>query len=634
MKKLKILVALVLSITMLCFAACETIPDSSPDENSSSYVEPEDSSSDSSSDSTGSGDSTSDVIPEDPDEPIVEDSPLFVKFSIEGGTYSSPQKLELELPNTAPYGSYITYTTNGCEPTKDSTRYTRELTVANGNVSVIRAAYFNNTGERKSYISTETYVAAAADRYPEYVVSLATDDVNLYGDTGIISNPLNSGKEWERPCHVEIFTKDGNRVIAQDAGVRIFGGSSRTLKQKSFRLVARKTGYYDESKYVGAGNFGYPFFDGRTVIAGKNAGKLLSKYDRLVLRNGGNDSMQATAADPERMTLTRDAVANAFMAKNAPEIASQHSTFAAVYLNGQYYGILDMKEDINDDYIKSVYGLDKDYVTVIKSELDTSRHCVNHTDSSKCRFDDVWFYYEVDDGAESDLDGYMEMCRAARAALSGTKAEMNAAYLKLSEKLDVDSFMKYCAVSLFVCNTDWPHNNVRVWHYNGEPDASNPYSDGKWRFATRDMDFTFGRYKSKLLPELYTLADTDTIKFTLGNFYSGTYSVAENNYPDSLYLQSMLALCLHNDEFRTNFINFSSSLCSEENKTALKNMMNDYSNQIKNEIPYHINCWKGTISSKLTADVWNKNVSDMIQWANDRPSAFLSSLSQINTYFA
>jgi hypothetical protein len=100
----------------------------------------------------------------------------------------------------------------------------------------------------------------------------------------------------------------------------------------------------------------------------------LQRYDRFILRNGGNDSIQATAADPDMMTLTRDAVSNAFVAEFAPEVTYQTSRFAVVYLNGEYYGILDMKEDINDDYMLNVYGLDKDKITVIKSELDTTRH--------------------------------------------------------------------------------------------------------------------------------------------------------------------------------------------------------------------------------------------------------------------
>ena len=566
------------------------------------------------------------------DEPEKEDTRLSVVFSVKGGVYSEAQTLRLSLPENAPEGAYITYTDDCSEPDGKSEKYTAPITVCDGGVSVIRAACFSPDGGYLGYIKTATYINAADGRFGTYVVSIVTEKDNLYGKTGIIDNPHNSGKEWERPCHVEIMTAGGERVISQDAGIRIFGGSSRLLPQKSFRLIARKDGYFDEMKYNGKGSFEYPFFDGRKIVAGQNAGQPLEKYDRLILRNGGNDSIQATAADPEMMTLTRDAAANFFMAETAPEVACQYSAFAVVYLNGEYYGILDMKEDINDDYMKNVYGLDKNSVTVIKSELDTSRHCDRHDNGGQCRFDDVWFYYEVDEGEDSELDEYLAVCRAARKALSGGKAETEAGYAALSEVLDVDNFMKYCAVSLYTCNTDWPHNNVRVWRYTGEKIDGNPYSDGKWRFTTRDMDFTFGRYQCLVLPEIYTMADTDTIRFTLGNFYDGAYEV-KDNYPDSLYVQSLLALCLHNDSFRERFISFCQSLCSDESKDALTGIMDSLSGQIKGEIKYHLQRWKGTISGSYTQNVWKKNLKDMKKWAEKRPDEFSSMLGQINTYF-
>lgn len=565
-------------------------------------------------------------------EPEKEDTRISAVFSVKGGVYDKAQTLELSLPENAPDGAYIAYTDDCSEPDGKSKKYETPVTVCDGETSVIRAACFSADGGYLGYIKTATYINAKADRFSTYVVSIVTEKSNLYGKTGIIDNPHNSGKEWERPCHVEIITPSGERVVSQDAGLRIFGGSSRGLPQKSFRLIARKDGYYDEMKYNGKGSFEYPFFESRRIVAGEGAGQTLGKYDRLVLRNGGNDSIQATAADPEKMTLTRDAAANYFMAETAPEVAYQLSAFAVVYLNGEYYGILDMKEDVNDDYMKNVYGLDKKSVTVIKSELDTGRHCDKHDNGGQCRFDDVWFYYEVDEGEDSELDEYLAMCRAAREALSGDKAAMEAGYKALSEKLDVDNFMKYCAVSLYTCNTDWPHNNVRVWRYTGEKIAGNVYSDGKWRFTARDMDFTFGRYECLVLPEIYTQADTDTIKFTLGNFYHGAYDPVDN-YPDSLYVQSMLALCLHNDGFRENFLKFCESLCSEQSEKSLETIMDSLSGQIRGEIKYHTERWKGTISRSYSLNVWKKNVKDMKKWAQERPAAFSSMLGQINTYF-
>ena len=560
--------------------------------------------------------------------PEKEDTRLSPVFSVKGGVYDAEQSLAITLPENAPDGAYITYTEDCSEPTKKSKKYESEIALLKGDTSVIRAACFDSDGNYLGFIKTATYIKADQGRFSTYVVSLVTEKKNLYGKKGIIDNPTKSGKEWERPCHVEIILPNGERIISSDAGLRIFGGSSRGLPQKSFRVIARRDGYYDEMKYNGNGSFDYPLFDNRKTLDGE----LLQRYDRFVLRNGGNDSIQAAAADPDMMTLTRDATSNAFFAAYAPEIAHQTSRFAVVYLNGEYYGILDMKEDINDDYMQNVYGLDKTKVTVIKSELDTTRHCDQHENGGECRFDDVWFYYEVDEGPETELDEYLKMCREARAALGGDKKTLDEAYEKLSEQLDTDDFMKYCALMLYICNTDWPHNNIRLWRYTGEEIEGNEYSDGKWRFTTRDTDFAFGRYQCLVLPEIYTQADTDTIKFTLGNFYNGAYEM-KDNYPDSLYVQSLLALCLHNDSFRASFIDCCKTLCSEEAVNTLKSIMSGYASQIKNELPYHLDRWVGTYNNVYTAKIWKRNTRNMEKWAENRPKYFLSYLDQINEYF-
>lgn len=570
--------------------------------------------------------------PESTEAPEEKDTRIAAVFSLPAGLYESEQKLELSLPEAAPEGAYITYTTDNSEPTEKSKKYTSPVTVGKKDVTVIRAACFDAEGGYLGYIRTATYIKTSPNRYSTFVISLVTEEQNLYGDTGIISNPRNSGKEWERPCHVEIFKSDGERIISQDAGIRIFGGSSRGLPQKSFRLIARKDGYYDEMKYNGKGSFEYPLFDGRTVAAGDNKGELLQRYDRFILRNGGNDSLQATAADPTLMTLTRDAVANAFTAEMSDNVTYQASRFAVVYLNGEYYGILDMKEDINDDYIQNVYGLDEEKVTVIKSELDTTRHCDRHDNGGSCRFDDVWFFYELDDGADGELEEYEKTCKEALSALGGTKEELDAAYEKLSQKFDLRNFLEYTAICLYCCNTDWPHNNIRVWRYTGEAVEGNPYSDGKWRFTTRDMDFCFGRYKCLVLPEIYTQADTDNISFTLGNYKNGAYEYA-GNYPDSLYLQGLLALCLHNDGFREDFLEYCKKLYDQSAVTLLKQIMERYNAQIETEIAHHVKKWKKTIDGDYTALTWEENTTYMYDFADKRPKYFKHNLQFITNNF-
>ncbi len=555
-------------------------------------------------------------------------------FSHEGGLYTDNISLELSVPENSSGVNAIRYTVNGDEPTKSSPKYEEPvLLLASRESVVVRASCFSRSGTMLGNVVTNTYIKNSDGRYINFIISISADDSYLNGSKGIITNPTMSGKEWERPAHIEIINTEGSRIINQDAGLRIFGGSSRVLEQKSFRIVARRTEYFNDIRYNGKGSFGYEFFNDRQVISGPDVKTPLAKYDRLVLRNGGNDSMQATAADPLRMNLLRDGIANNFADIAAPAVTNQLSMLAVIFLNGRYYGILDLKEDINDDYVKNVYGIeDKEHIAVLKSELDTTRHCSEHSNGGSCRFDDVWFFYEMDQGADSELDNFTALCRSAISATSANRASV---YDEVASKIDLENFMQYSALNLFTCNTDWPHNNVRLWRYTGEYNSELPETDGRWRFTLRDMDFSFGRYKNLVLPEIYTLADTDTFTRTLANYRTGTYKYEQNSgyYPDSLLLQGLLDFCLRNEPFRLDFDAYCRSLVTQENVNLLKTEMQKTIDSIKSEIPRHLERWKNTIDGHYDYENWLAANAEMLAWADERPAYFISYLENALSYY-
>lgn len=538
-------------------------------------------------------------------------------FSLPGGFYSKGQTLTLTLPANAPDGAYITYTLDGNEPDKNSEKYTGEITVANDGTSVVRAACFDKDGNNIGRIKTNTYIKSDKGiTTAPYTVSLVTDNENLYGETGIITNYKGSGKAWERVCHVEIFSPDGTEVISQDAGIRIFGGSSRSVEQKSFRLVARKTGYYDEMLYNGSGSFDYALFSNRTL----ENGDALARFDRIVLRNGGNDSLLNRAQDGDNASMIRDAAVNNFAVKYAPAVASQASVFAAVYLNGEYYGILDMKEDIDEDYISNLYGIeDKENVTVVKSELDTEKWCEGgHDENIPCgRFCGAWFYYEVDSGVETALDDFTAFCKKV---INAEPSEYDALYEEVKSKIDIENFIQYTALNLYFCNTDWAHNNLKLWCYTGTPE-SGTYKDGKWRFAMRDCDFTMGRYESHALPELYTLANMNTFDFVLENYYSGKFEYVKD-YADPLYLKGLLAFCLRNDEFRNEFKAYCDVLTSDEAHSFLQKTVTGLADTLNPLMKEHIAVWSYELPDRYSIRTWTREINDINNWITKRNSYF------------
>ncbi len=550
-----------------------------------------------------------------PTEPV---SPV---FAIPGGMYDEETELYLELTPEVPLpeGYKIYFTSNGQEPTKRHDEFTHSFPLLQKSSGItIRAAVFDPEGNRIGPIVTQTYLRNRDNRFTGLTVVAVTANQNdLDGSKGIFANPTMSGKEWERPAHIEIFDETGALVVSQNGGLRVFGGSSRILPQKSLRLVARKDGYYDDTKYNGKGSFALPLFAGRRIEDGPDAGTLLEKYDRFILRNGGNDAFQSTAADPLQMTLLRDNVSNTFAAALAPAVTVQHSKMVAVFLNGEYYGILDMKEDVNDNYIRNVYGLPtKDNITVIKSELDTGRHCDVHDNGGACRFCNVWFFYEVDDGEPTELDTWLSFLTDV--------ADGKLTYADIEKTIDTESFLQYCALNLYLSNTDWPHNNVRLWRYTGEALEGYEVTDNRWRFSLRDMDFTMNRYDCLVLPEIDTSADVDTFRRALGNYW--TDEDTSDLYPDSLLLQGLLNACLQDTGFRTRFADYCRTLASDSNRDLLLGMIDSAAARIRGEIPHHLDKWAGTIDGGFTLENWDNQVERMRDFVRERPAMFLEQL--------
>ena len=550
---------------------------------------------------------------------------VFPIFSEKGGLYTSRTKT-VEI--TAPEGYTVRYTTDGSIPTKRSDAYTEAIVIqgTRGEGTVIRAACFDASGKLTGQVITQTYVCVQKTEGLHYTVMLTCDEDDLnamYRDVHA---------KVERAAHAEILAPDGSRIISQDVGLRLFGGSSRGLKQKSFKIIARKDGYFGENTpYVGLGTFTYPFFPERTVIAGKNAGKVLNKYDGLILRNGGNDSMLATAAYADRPNMLRDGMANEFIAKFAPNVQMSYAHFAVVYLNGEYYGILELRENQNEDYIKRLYGVLDDDVVVVKSELDTTRACENHSNGGGCRFCGSWFFYETDDtaAAQKEMADWIALCKKAAGAVNASESEYRKVFEEVSSKLDLRNALEYMAAACYLVNTDWPHNNIRVWRYTGEAMDGIAITDGKWRFATRDMDFTMDRYGGDHpLPEINTSAKVDMFSWVLSNYVSGYGDQQE--YTDALYLQGLFAFLMRDDTFRADFADFCRTLASDEATAYLKALYNDAYAQVNPIVSDHIKRWSPYVGNMISdTRTWKRAASRVESFIENRPTQFLKHLDKM-----
>ena len=131
------------------------------------------------------------------------------------------------------------------------------------------------------------------------------------------ANYSQRGRDWERNAHIDYFETDGTTLdckLQQDCGIRIQGNYSRSDLMKGLRLYARAD--------YGEKNFKYPFFED----AKDDTGKVIDKYKKLVLRNGGNYAFSGTKYN--------DAYWQSML--HTLECETQYSRACAVYIDGEY----------------------------------------------------------------------------------------------------------------------------------------------------------------------------------------------------------------------------------------------------------------------------------------------------------
>jgi len=409
-----------------------------------------------------------------------------VAFSHQEHFYARDIQVYLSVPPLDAGSAYeIYYTTNGETPDKErGTLYTKPIGIrAEGAVAchVLKAvAYAEN---QISQVVTHTYFVGedVHDRFDTYVFSLSSEPDGLYGyeygilvpgriyDEYVEANPdtdvpprwwpanyREGGRDWERLVYVEAFRQDGERVIAQNAGLLVHGGVSRSRPQKSLRLVARK-GYE-----VQAGRFHYDFFpDFLSADIHKN---LIESHDTLILRNDGNDFGQGRIRTP----LAAQIAWEAGFSVVSPQ------TPAAVFINGEYYGFVWLNLQINEQFLESLFSSPQRAFDIV----DGGNHRVLYvTEDIEDEFNKMLNYAE-----QGDVEA-------------------------LAVHFDVENLLLYYAIKAYIGDSDWPINNVKIWRYTGpypENGGLPKELDGRWRFVFYDADMSFG-FNLSSAPDISTI---------------------------------------------------------------------------------------------------------------------------------
>lgn len=284
-------------------------------------------------------------------------------------------------------------------------------------------------------------------------------------------NLYQGGRKGEKPVYMTLFDEQGQVLVEQNCGFRLYGGYSRSKNQPSFRLYARRE--YDEQN-----DFDYIFFDNQY-----NSDKtlLLDKYQRLVVRNNGNDNGYGFIRNELSTRLAIDA--------GFPDV--QASTPVCVYLNGEYYGVLWLMANFDDEYFQQTYG---DY------------------EGEMYIFEGKAHQLYVEEGNEDEV--YLALVteyHEKQAFFASCDLNEEANWIALNEFIDVENYIYYMAIQHYIANVDTLVNNYKIYRYydKGDNYTENTVFDGKFRFLLFDLDYSFGlkeyhRYVESIAASLTT----------------------------------------------------------------------------------------------------------------------------------
>ena len=412
-----------------------------------------------------------------------------VRYSVPAGVYGEEIYVDL---STEEQGAEIYYTLDGSIPTKASLKYEGEYVAiadrtpepnkytsvwsspydweGEGNFSynpnpqykatvVKTRLYFPKEDIWSEDIWTNTYLIGADYSLP--VVSLSIEEELLFDeDSGICVpgdayehymattkeiNPEprkrigNYNSDRKVSAYLEYFSEAGSKVMENQVTMRICGNISRGSGMKSFAVYA----WGDET----TGMFSYPIFGDECR---DKDGNVIDSFTSIRLRNFGNDWRRSKFRDILGQSLVKEL-----------DLGYQAYQPAIVLINGEYYGLCEIRENRDEKYFEEHFEVPEDNFQEIKiADLGGAPA----TDDEQ-EFLELFFYAKSHDLSVEENYQYVE------------------------ERLNVERFLDYVLVQLYIQNIDWMGNNCNFFKSKQVKEGS-AYEDGRWQVLLYDVDYS------------------------------------------------------------------------------------------------------------------------------------------------
>lgn len=489
-----------------------------------------------------------------------------IAFGSGGGFFTTAQSIA--IPSTS---GTVRCTQDGSEPTESSP-------VVNGSVvisknTVLRCASFE-AGAIRGPISTQTYfINETVSSIP--VISIAVDPVEMFDEkVGLYMPGPNAGnystnppawnanfyKDTKLAVHVEYYGRDKKLKWKSDAGLNMMGNYSRMFPKKSVSIKF--------SENFNGSALDYPLFPSHPN---------LTKFKNIVLRNGGNNFEMEFIRDPLQCTSVEGL-----------GVDYQKSDYVLLFYNGVYHGIFNLREKMNEDFIKTNYDIDASTVDVISLSGKDGKPIVDVSAGTQAAWDELFSF------------------------LSSSSMTSEENYAKLKTMVDVENYANYVGAQIYFRNTDWPGNNLKMWRTN------NPA--GPFKFMIFDTDHGYAFEYADGYPK-----DAGFDMFNLMECKSGC-----PNWPNPEWSTRLYRKLMENATWKPMFINRMATMLSYWfTPTRMKKNIADLSALIQSEIKRDLDVYgePGLYPEWYPSFKWSRNEdkvkseeSKMRTFADERPA--------------
>lgn len=421
--------------------------------------------------------------------------------------------LEIRLESPQPQVQ-IRYTLDGSFPGENAPVYESPLLITAGTVINCRA---ESSGLLPSQAVGRTYLAGAPHDLPVLSIQLPREDFTD-PSRGIYANFT---ADLEHQAFFQFYETDGALGIDFTAGLSLHGSFSRREAQKSMQVSLRAL--YGQSQIT------YPFFPDNPVIT----------HERLVLRTSGQDWKITKLRDAFMMRVVKGYTAMDYMDYRP----------CVVYVNGEYFGLYEIREKVSKHYMAAHHGADPDNIDIIKGNRIV---------------------------LSGDMQEYDDLIRF----VSNNDLRDPQAYAQVMNRIDAASLMDFLIIQSFYTNRD--SGNIKFWRERSD--------EGVWRWVLFDLDWG-------LFPDTYR---QNNLKYDL-------LDPAGHGHAKIFHTTLQVRL-MQNPEFRQAFIERYAWYLNEVFVTErMLTILDDMTEDIRSEMPRQIDRW----GAPASLERWEANVASL-----------------------